>query len=87
MITDALLGLLVGFLNAVFSFLTTQADVPVTNGITSAVTAAASYYSALNSFFPMDALFAIISFELAFESIYFIYKLIRWTYRKVPGIT
>ena len=87
MITNALLGLLTAFLNAVFSFFATQADVPISNGITTAVTTAAGYYSAMNSYFPLDTLFAIIAFEITFETIYFIYKLIRWSYRKVPGIS
>lgn len=86
MITDALLGILTSFLNFVFSYFATQADVPLNNGITTAVTFASTYYTAMNAFFPFSTIFAIIAFELTFEGIYFIYKLIRWGYQKVPGI-
>lgn len=86
MIVDALLGLLIAFLNAVFSFFTTQADVPISNFLTSSITYAASLYSAMNFIFPFSTLFAIIAFELTFEGLFFIYKLIRWGYQKVPGV-
>lgn len=87
MITNALLSLLITFLNGVFSFFTTQADVPISNGITSAVVAGSTYYTAMNQFFPFSAIFAIIAFDLLFETIYFTFKLIRFGYRKIPGIS
>lgn len=86
MITDTLLNILLAFINAIISFFTTQADVPVNNFLTSSITAAAGYYSALNILFPFPVLFAIIAFELGFEGIFFIYKVIRWAYQKVPGV-
>lgn len=86
MITDALLGMLLGFLNLVLSFFTTQADVPLNNSITSAVTVASGYYHALDAFLPFGTIFAIIAFDLTFEGVYFIYKLVRWAYQKVPMI-
>lgn len=86
MITDTLLNILLAFVNAILSFFTTQADVPVSNFLTASITAAAGYYSAMNLIFPFDTLFAIIGFELTFEFIFFIYKLVRFAYQKVPGI-
>jgi hypothetical protein len=86
MITDALLSILFAFVNLIASIFTIQADVPISNTLTSAITAAAGYYNAMNFIFPFSTMFAIIVFELSFEGIYFIYKLIRWGYNKVPGI-
>lgn len=86
MITDTLLNLLLAFINAIVSFFTTQADVPGSNFLTTSITTAAGYYSAMNILFPFSTLFAIIAFELTFEGIFFIYKLIRWAYQKVPGV-
>jgi hypothetical protein len=87
MITDALIGILISFLNLIASTLTTQADVPAITGITSAIGFASGYYSAINVLVPMSTFFAIIAFDLVFEGVYFVYKLIRWGYRKVPGVT
>lgn len=87
MIVDALLGLLYGFLSLILSFMTTQADVPTTNAITTAVSTAASYYAAMDVIFPVQTFFDIIKFELVFELIYLGYKLVRWAYRKIPGVT
>jgi len=86
MITDALLGILFSFVSFIASFFTTQADVPVANTLTAAITAAAGYYNAMNLIFPFSTMFAIIVFELTFEGIFFIYKLVRWAYSKVPGV-
>lgn len=86
MITDTLLSILLSFIGLITSYFTTQADVPVSNFLTASVTTAASYYSAMNMLFPFDTLFLIIAFELTFEAIFFIYKLIRWAYQKVPGV-
>lgn len=86
MITDALLGILLSFVNAIASFFTTQADVPVSNFLTTSISTAAGYYSAMDLIFPFGTLFAIIAFELTFEALFFIYKLVRWAYSKVPGV-
>ena len=88
MITDAIFGILIVFLNAISSFFTTQADVNIGMGIPNAVATASSYYTAINSFFPVDTMILILLFDLAFEGgIYLTYKLVRWSYRKVPGIS
>lgn len=86
MITDALLGILLGFINFITSYFTTQADVPVSNFLTTSISYCASLFASLNILFPFDTLFQIIAFELTFETVYLIYKLIRWAYSKVPGV-
>jgi len=86
MITDALLSILYAFVSFIAGFFTVQADVPITNTLTTAITTAAGYFNAMNFIFPFTTIFAIIVFELTFEGIFFIYKLIRWGYSKVPGV-
>lgn len=87
MIVDALIGVLYGFISLVLNLLTTQADVANVNAITTAITTAAGYYAAMDIIFPVKTFFDIIKFELLFEGVYFGYKLIRWSYRKIPGVT
>lgn len=87
MITDTLLSLLIAFLNTILHYFTTQADVPAFTALRDAILAANSYYSALSPVFPIGTVILIVAFRLTFEGIYFVYKLIRWAYRKVPGIT
>lgn len=86
MITDALLGILLGFVNFITSYFTTQADVPVSNFLTASISYSASLFASLNIIFPFDTMFQIIAFELTFEAVFLVYKLIRWAYQKVPGV-
>ena len=50
MITDALLNILLTFVNAITHYFAVQADVPISNFLTTSITTAASYYAALNMF-------------------------------------
>jgi len=87
MITNALLSILIAFLNGVLTLLGQQGDVPVNNGLTSAITSAASGFAALAPFFPVGLLIVANLFFLKFDGIHLVYKLIRWGYRKIPGIS
>ncbi len=62
-------------------------DVQANNAISSGITAMATYYNSLDEYLPITTLVAIIAFDLIFELSVFIYKLVRWGYQKVPGIT
>lgn len=87
MITNALLNILILFLNGIIALLSSRQDVLPNNDITNAVLTADGYYSAMNAYFPVDTILAIVTFWLLFEFLYFGYKLIKWAYSKVPGIT
>lgn len=87
MIVDFLLNILYVFILFVTSFFTVFSDVPANNDLTASIVTLSSYFSSLDRFVPLATIFAIVTFELAFELAWFIYKLIRWSYSKVPGIT
>lgn len=86
MITNALLSMLIAFLNGVLSLLGSQGDVPINNGLTSAVATAGAGFAAIAPIFPVALLIAANLFILKFDGIHLVYKLIRWGYQKIPGI-
>ena len=89
MIIDALLNLLIMFLNGLVSTLSQQQNVPPMTGLATAISTASSYYSGMFTILPntLISAFAISALTLSFIGIYFVYKMIRWAYRKIPGIT
>jgi hypothetical protein len=87
MITDFLIDILYTFTSGIAFVVASFGTVSDNNAITTSIVTFKSYYNALNLYLPIDTIIAIIAFDLLFEGIYFIYKLVRWGYRKVPGIT
>lgn len=87
MLTNALLSILIAFLNGVIALLSQQGDVPVNNGLTNAITTAAGGFAAMAPYFPIGLLIIANLFFLKFDGIHLVYKLIRWAYRKIPGIS
>jgi len=86
MIITALLNLVYAFVALIASFFTGLADVVLPSGITTAITAASGYYTSLNTYLPLNTAITIVAFDVVFETAYFIYKMIRWAYQKVPMI-
>lgn len=87
MIVTALLNVVYVFVLGITTVIAQFGDVSANNSITSAVVALKSYYTSLDAFLPLGTIIAIIAFDMAFEGIVFTYKLIRWAYQKVPGIS
>lgn len=87
MLTNALLSILIAFLNGILTLLGQQGDVPINNGLTSAITTAAGGFAAMAPFFPITLLIVANLFFLKFDGIHLVYKLIRWGYRKIPGVS
>lgn len=87
MITDILLNIIYQFVYTISLAVSSFGDVAADNNITTAITTFKTYYVSLNSYLPIDTIVAIVAFSLAFEGVYFLYKLIRWGYQKVPGIS
>jgi hypothetical protein len=87
MITTAFLNIIYSFVYGISLIIAGNGTVTANNAITTAITTLKTYYTSLNDYLPIDTILAIVAFSLAFEGIYFIYKLIRWGYRKVPGIS
>jgi hypothetical protein len=87
MIVDGILNIIYAFVYAITAVVSSFGDVSESNAITVSIINLKSYYNSLNLYLPLDTITAIVLFSLIFEGIYFTYKLIRWGYRKVPGIT
>lgn len=87
MISTILLNILYLFALGITTIIATFGDVSANSAITTGLSTMATYYMSLNEYLPINTLVAIIAFDLVFELAVFIYKLVRWGYQKVPGIT
>lgn len=86
MIADILLNIVYVFVLGITQLFNALGTVPSDNNITESLTLIGNYLAPLNSYLPLTTILAIIVFEITFESIYFLYKLIKWSYKKIPGI-
>lgn len=87
MITTAFLNIIYGFVWTISLTVSSLGTVSENNAITTSIITLKTYYNALNEYLPIDTILAIVAFDLLFETGVFLYKLIRWGYRKVPGIS
>lgn len=87
MITTILLNILYLFAYGITTVVSSFGDVSENSQIASGIAEMAKYYVSLNEYLPINTLLAIIAFDLVFEAAVFIYKLVRWGYQKVPGIS
>jgi len=87
MITNILLDIVYAFVSLISRVVASFGEVSENNSITSAIVSMKDYYVSLNDYLPLDVILAIIAFSLAFELVFFFYKLIRWGYQKIPGIS
>lgn len=87
MITGFLLDIVYVFVQGISLIVASFGTVSNNNAITTSIVTFKTYYNSVNAYLPIDTILAIVAFDLAFEGIYFIYKLVRWGYRKVPGVT
>ena len=86
MIITALLNIIYVFVLGITTLIAQFGDVSTNNAITTAIVEFKTYYTSLDAFLPLTTLVAIIAFDLAFEGVVFLYKMIRWAYQKVPMI-
>jgi hypothetical protein len=86
MIIDILLNILFLFINTITNLFRVFGTVGLNNDFSNGIAAFSSYITPLAAVLPISTIFAIILFEVAFESLYFLYKLIKWGYSKVPGV-
>jgi hypothetical protein len=84
MLLNYILTLGFNFINWVLNLMP---DVSIPDKITSAVTTASHYLTALNVFLPIDTLLAIIIIFLIIEGIILLIKIINWFIRKIPTIS
>lgn len=87
MIITLILNIIYVFVLGIVLVISSFGDVSQNSEITNALTNISQYVIALDGLFPVTTLIAIIAFDLAFELAVFIYKLVRWGYQKVPGIS
>jgi len=87
MITKFLIDIAYGFSYTMSLVVASFGTVSTNNTITASIVTMKTYYNSVNAYIPVDTILLIVAFDLAFEGVYFVYKLIRWGYRKVPGIT
>ena len=87
MITDSIIVVIYGILTVVSSPLLLLDNVTTNSSIVSAITQAGGYIQPLSIVVPLDTLRNIIIIFTLFETWYGIYKIIRWVYRKIPGVT
>ena len=87
MIVDTLLEFVYVFVAGIASLVSLFGDVVPNPTIGVAFSTMTSYYAAINAYLPVDTLLAILAFDLIFEASYLSYKLLKWAYSKVPGIT
>jgi hypothetical protein len=87
MITTAFLNIIYGFVWTISLTVSSFGTVTSNNAITTSIVAFKTYYNSLNLYFPLDTILAIVAFDLVFEGAVFLYKLVRWGYRKVPMIS
>lgn len=83
MIVSFFLNIIFGTLSYLVSFLPTVAD---SGTFTSAITTASQYVSAVYAVLPSItvALLGILTFDVAFETAYILYKVIYWVIRRFP---
>ena len=87
MITKFILDIFYGFAYGISLVVASFGEVSENNAVTSSLVNFKTYYVSLNDYLPLDTLVQIVAFSIAFETAYFLYKLVRWGYRKVPGIS
>jgi hypothetical protein len=78
--------------NAIYLILTPIRSLPdatLPGGFTSAIATVSSYVALLYSVLPITctALLSIFSLVIAYETALLSYKLIKWLYNKIPGVT
>jgi hypothetical protein len=87
MITSALLNLVYWLILLVSYPIRQLSDVALPAGVAAALSQAGAELAIINAIFPVSTLIAVILAVLGVEAGYFTYKLIRWVYKKIPGIS
>ena len=76
------------FFNFIFSIISYLISLlpkmPVTSSLSTAVTTANSYISALNWIIPVDTLLHILDIFIGFEGTYLTFKITMWVLKRLP---
>jgi len=87
MIVTIILNILYFFAYGITTVISSFGDVTANNAISEGIALMAGYYISLDEYLPITTLVAIVAFDLVFELAVFVYKLVRWGYQKVPGVS
>jgi hypothetical protein len=83
MLINAILDTIYNFIIWVLNLLP---DISLSDSISSSITTAGGYLSALNTIAPVSTLLAIIGLFLTIEGVILVIKIINWFIRKIPTI-
>lgn len=86
MILTAILNFFYNGIVFILGYFINKPDVAANTGFAGAIALASTYYAALAAFMPFVSIIVVLAFDLTFEGIYFVYKMIRWAYQKIPMI-
>jgi len=88
MIVNAILDIITTVLDSLLTILYSGvADVVVETNFLTALTSANNWFQGVNNFFPVSNLVLALFGFLVVETTLFVYKGVRWMYRKIPGIS
>lgn len=88
MIFTLIINIVYAIIYAITAIFRLAPDVSLPSGMTSSISTASGYISALDFFVPVhELLFIAFSVFFLYETTYFIYKLIMWVVRKIPMIS
>jgi hypothetical protein len=87
MISNGILFLIHVLLAFIVQHVLPAGSVASNSALTSAITTTGGYFVAISDFFPNTAIFAATAAVFVFELFYAGYKVVRWGYQKIPGIT
>ena len=87
MIFNLILGVIYLFVVGLEALLSPLGTVTLDPQFALSIQHALPYIQSLSLIFPVSTLFAIIAFDVLFETAYFGYKVIKWIYQKIPGVS
>ncbi len=86
MIVNAFLGVISNWIQGVASLLP-AANTSLDASIATSVSVTNALYASISAYTPMQTLLVCFGSVLVFEGTYAAYKLIKWAYTKIPGIS
>jgi uncharacterized membrane protein len=87
MIVSIILQLILAALFAVISPILLLPDVSLNSAVPTAIASASNYLALINQVVPLTTLLIVFGTVLLVENTHFGYKLIRWIYQKIPGVS
>lgn len=86
MIFDYIIGIIYNIIAFIVNLIAVLDDVTLPADIENSLNSVSGYINGITTIFPILTLLDILFFELLFIGAYFFYKLVRWTYQKIPFI-